>query len=120
MIVGDRAQRASGLRLLEEYRERTDEQHGDDRRRDVVLVDQDAAVEHLVEHHHRLARDAGVDFVDVASPQDLPETVEEVGDPERGHQQGHRILVDERAQHQPLDDDGERDHDEDGDEDRGP
>jgi hypothetical protein len=84
----------------------------DERRQHVLGVDQDAALEGALEEDLGLLRHADVQRVDVAAPDRLAEAVEEVGDAERGHEQHDVRLVHQRAQHQPLDEEGERDHDE--------
>ena len=102
MVVGHRAQAAGGG-LLEEQRQEPDEQRGDDGGHHVFLADQDAALEQRFEGRSRVLGDAGLDLVDVAAPTGLAEAVEEEGDAEGRHQQGHRILSHQRAQHHPLD-----------------
>src|SRR6185437_2297402 len=104
MIVGDRAQGAADAGLLEEEGEAGDEDAGDGGGDEVELVDQDAADD------DRVLGDADVEHLDVAAPDELAEAAEEEGDADRRHEQDDGFLVDQRAQHDALDDEGERHH----------
>src|SRR6202035_4528669 len=48
-----------------------------------------------------------IERMDVGAPNQLAEAVEEKREPDRRHEQDDRLLVDQRAQHHPLDRDGE-------------
>ena len=48
-------------------------------------------------------RDAEVERMNIAAPDDLAEAVEEKGEADRRHEQDDLLLIDQRAQHQPLD-----------------
>src|SRR5260221_615220 len=104
MVVGDRPQGAADGGLLEEDGEAGDQDAGDGGGDEIELVDQDAADD------DRLLGNADVEHLDVAAPDELAEAVEEEGDADRRHEQDDRLLVDERAQHDALDDEGERHH----------
>ena len=67
MVVGNRAQRATDARLLEEDAEHDHQRDGDDRRDQFAAVDQQAAVEDLLEQEDRVFRQADVDLVDVVA-----------------------------------------------------
>jgi hypothetical protein len=110
VVVGHRAQRAAGGGVLEEQRQRDHQRRGDAGGIQVFLVDQHAALEHVLQQEHRVLGQADVDLVDVAAEQRLAEAVEEVGDAQRGHQQRDALLVDQLAQHQALDQPGHHDH----------
>src|SRR5213594_2250365 len=58
----------------------------------------------------RAVGDADVELLDVGAPDYLAEALEEEGQPDRRHEQDDVLLVDERAEHEALDDPGERDH----------
>src|SRR5256712_11824832 len=57
----------------------------------------------------RAVGDADVELLDVGAPDHLAEALEEEGQPDRRHEQDDVLLVDERAEHDALDDPGERD-----------
>ena len=53
-VIGDGAKCAPGRGLLKEKREHGDQQHGDQRSRDVVTIEQDPALEDLAQREMRL------------------------------------------------------------------
>ena len=101
--------------LLEKHRERRDHDRSDHRGGDVDLLQRHEPAENLevdrslrqvqviVNHHLRLAAE-----------HEFAEPDEEVGQAERRHEQDDVGLVDQRAQHQPLDAEGKDEHHPDG------
>ena len=87
---------------------------------EITRVDQQPSREHVLEQEDRILGQAEIDLVDVAAPQGLAETVEEIGDAERRHEQDDAFLVHEMAQHQAFDGIGEQAHDGRGGRDREP
>ena len=110
MIIGHRPQSAASAGELEESRQRSDQGRRDQRRGQVLLVDQQAASKQLLEQEHRILGQPDIDAVDVIAENRLPQAVEEIGDPQRGHQQRDALLVDQFAQTKSLDRPGHRDH----------
>jgi hypothetical protein len=88
----------------------TTSKRGNQRRDEVFLVDQYAALEDAFQHHHRVLGHTDVDLVDVAAENRLPHAVENIGDADGRHEQGRTLLVDQVAQHQTLDQPGHRKH----------
>ena len=120
MVVGDGAQRTADARLLEEHGERRDQHARHHGGHQVELLDQhlsaadrdgEAAVAHA-----ELIDGQGLD---VAAPEQLAEAFEEEGDADGRHEQDDVGLVDQRAQDQALDGEGEHDHHRDGQDERG-
>jgi hypothetical protein len=111
MVVRDRAQRPAGGGLLEKQHKAGHQGRGHEGGDEVFLVHKDAALEDLVEDHHRLLGDAKIDLVDIAAPDRLAEAVEKVGDAQCRHQQGDPFLIDQRPQHQAFDQPCEDHHD---------
>ena len=114
MIVGHGAQRAPGGRLLEKDAQRHHQQRRNEGGDEVLLVDQDAAFENALQHHHRFFRHADVDLVDAAAEDGLADAVEHIGDAQRRHQQRRAFLVDQVAQHQAFDQPGHCEHHQNG------
>ena len=114
VVVRDRPESAPDGGLGEEDREPEHEDRPDHRRDDVELVEEDPLVLDDV------LGDPDVEALYVAPPQGLPESLEEEREPDRRHEEDERVLVDEGAQHHPLDDEGEHDHDPEGEDDREP
>ena len=114
MVVGDRAQGAADAGALKEHRQHQDEEPGDDRRPQIELVDQDAAGNEPVEQNEGVFRDAEVEGVNLAAEHRLAKPGDEKGDADRRHEEDEPVLVDQRAQHQPLDRECEGQHDQGG------
>ena len=111
MAVGDRAQRAPDAGLGEKYRQARHHDGGDNRRRDVDLLEGHEAAEHF--DFDRAARQMQV-FGDhdlgFAAKHELPEADQQISQAEGGHEQDDVWLVDQGPQHQPLDRDREHEH----------
>ncbi len=101
MVVGDGAQRAADARRLEEYRQRGNEDAGDDRREHVELADVDVGV--FGKPLHRLVRDPELETVRLRPPEELRESFQDERQPDRRHEQRDLRLVDQWSQHKPLD-----------------
>ena len=86
MIVGHCTQGTPGGCLLEKHGQEADQHSGNQCSVKVFLVDQDAAIEQALEGDGGIFRHADVDLVDVAAKNGLPDTVQKVADPQRGHQ----------------------------------
>src|SRR3989454_2275171 len=93
VVVGDRAERAADAGPLEEHGEHGDQHGGGDRRRQLELVDLDAADD------ERAVGNSDVELLDVGAPQHLPESLEEEVQADRGHEQDDVFLVDQGSQH---------------------
>ncbi len=91
MVVGDGAQGAPDLGLLEEEGEGRDEGAGEDGGVEVELVDEDAV------NGEGARGDADVEGMHVAAPQDLAQPDEEIADPQGRHEEDDLGLVDEGA-----------------------
>ena len=104
MIVGNGPQCPTDLGVLEKKGEGGDQRACNGGGDEVELVD-----EHPADDQRRL-RDADVERMHIAAPDELAKTVEEKGQADRSHKQDDRLLIDERAQHQALDSDREQDH----------
>jgi hypothetical protein len=109
-IIGHRAQRPARGRFLKKQAQRHHQTGGHQGRDQVLFVDQQAAFKDGVEDKDRLLGHAHVDLVDGAAKHGLAQSVEKVGDAQRGHQQGHAFLVDQVAQHPALDQVGKGQH----------
>ena len=69
-------------------------------------------------HDERRVGNADVELLDVGPPRHLTEALEEEVEPDGGHEQDDVLLVHQRPQHDALDGEGQRDHDDDGKEER--
>jgi len=92
-------------RILEEQRQPGDQYGGDSGRRQVELVEQHAG------EVERRVRQADVELLDVRAPGDLTDALEHEVETDRCHEQDNAFLVDQMAQHQVFDRDGQDHHD---------
>jgi len=119
VAVSDGAQRTPDARFLEKHCERRDHDRCDHRGSDVDLLQRHEPSENLeVDRSVRQVQVIRDHHLRVAAEHEFAEPDEEVGQAERRHEQDDVGLVDQRAEHQPLDADGEHEHHADGDEER--
>ena len=79
VVVGHGAQGPAGAGVLEEQRQRGHQRGSDDGGDQVLLVDQDAALENVLEQEDRVLGHAHVDLVDGEAEDRLAKAVQEVG-----------------------------------------
>ena len=97
LVVGDGAEGEADAGAAEEGGQHRDHRAGDRRRDEVEGGDEDAGD---LERH---VGDAEVEPVHLGAPEELRRALDDVGEAERRHEQGHRRAVDQRPQHGALD-----------------
>ena len=112
MVVRDGTQRAADARMLEEQGEARHHQPGDHRGGDIDLLEDHAAAQDIpLVGAGRQPELLGDHHLGLAAEDQLAEADQEVGEPDRRHEQDQVGLVDQRPQHAALDRDGQRQHD---------
>ena len=110
MVIGHRTQRTACAGFLEKQRQ-SNHQHGRNHSRiHIFQVDQHTAWKNRVQQKDGLFGHAHIDLVNVAAKNSLAQTIDEVSDAQRGHEQSHAFLVDQVTQDQALNEPGQQKH----------
>ena len=110
MIVRHCPQGASGAGFLKKHAQQAHQHGGNHGGVQIFLVEQDASLKHTFKCDHRVFWHTHVNLVDVTAKNGLPHAVEKVANAQSRHQQGGAFLVDQMAQHHPLNQPGHHEH----------